>query len=311
MSDLDAWNHWPSAVHILSLGAGVQSSTLALMASRGLITPKPTAAIFADTQAEPASVYSWLSWLEKQLDFPVYRVTHGNLAEKDLRTQRSKKSGKIYRSSKIPAFTLETTTVTCSCVGDDEVPDPGCGLCNGKGSVRRESRGLLPRKCTLDYKIQPIFRKARELGGVPRQKRSGVYVVQWIGISTDEVLRMKPSRESWAVNRWPLIEMGISRQMCLEWWAKEKLPTPPRSACVFCPYHNDNEWVRLKTEEPVEFDRAVKFERRMQKAHDKTEVSRGVPFLHRSCIPIDKVKFEPKEKPTNLFNNECEGMCGA
>lgn len=49
-------------VHILSLGAGVQSSTLALMAAAGEITPMPQAAIFADTQAEPASVYKWLDW---------------------------------------------------------------------------------------------------------------------------------------------------------------------------------------------------------------------------------------------------------
>jgi 3'-phosphoadenosine 5'-phosphosulfate sulfotransferase (PAPS reductase)/FAD synthetase len=64
-------------IHILSLGAGVQSSTLALMAAAGEVTPMPAAAIFADTQDEPASVYRWLDWLEKQLPFPVYRVTAG------------------------------------------------------------------------------------------------------------------------------------------------------------------------------------------------------------------------------------------
>ena len=37
-------------LHIISLGAGVQSSTMALMAACGEITPMPTAAIFADTQ---------------------------------------------------------------------------------------------------------------------------------------------------------------------------------------------------------------------------------------------------------------------
>ena len=38
---------------ILSLGAGVQSSTLALMAATGETEHRPDAAIFADTQAEP------------------------------------------------------------------------------------------------------------------------------------------------------------------------------------------------------------------------------------------------------------------
>lgn len=38
---------------VLSLGAGVQSSTMALMAAKGEITPMPDCAIFADTQSEP------------------------------------------------------------------------------------------------------------------------------------------------------------------------------------------------------------------------------------------------------------------
>jgi len=66
---------------VISLGAGVQSSTMALMAAHGEITPMPDYAIFADTQAEPSHIYSWLDWLETQLPFPVLRVTAGSLKE--------------------------------------------------------------------------------------------------------------------------------------------------------------------------------------------------------------------------------------
>ena len=55
---------------ICSLGAGVQSSTLVLMAARGELTPMPDAAIFADTGAEPEGVYTWLDELEKEIPFP-------------------------------------------------------------------------------------------------------------------------------------------------------------------------------------------------------------------------------------------------
>ena len=51
---------------ILSLGAGVQSSTLALMAARGDLSPRfpqPMAAVFADTGWEPVRVYKHLQWL--------------------------------------------------------------------------------------------------------------------------------------------------------------------------------------------------------------------------------------------------------
>lgn len=52
------------SIRILSLGAGVQSSALALMAKHGEISgDMPVAAIFADTKAEPRRVYEWLNWL--------------------------------------------------------------------------------------------------------------------------------------------------------------------------------------------------------------------------------------------------------
>ncbi len=90
--------------HIISLGAGVQSSTMALMAAHGEITPMPDAAIFADTQAEPASVYQWLEWLELHLPFPVYRVTAGSLTDNALE-MRTTKDGRLYSRTNIPFFT--------------------------------------------------------------------------------------------------------------------------------------------------------------------------------------------------------------
>lgn len=67
-------------LRILSLGAGVQSTTLALMAAHGEIEP-PDCAIFADTQWEPREVYEHLDRLEKLLPYPVYRVSAGDIRE--------------------------------------------------------------------------------------------------------------------------------------------------------------------------------------------------------------------------------------
>ena len=53
-------------LRILSLGAGVQSTTLALMIEQGEI-PMVDCAIFSDTGAEPKEVYTHLEWLKKQL----------------------------------------------------------------------------------------------------------------------------------------------------------------------------------------------------------------------------------------------------
>ena len=66
---------------VISLGAGVQSSTMALMANEGLITPMPTCAIFADTQNEPQYIYDYLDYLKGILKYPVHTVSKGNIKE--------------------------------------------------------------------------------------------------------------------------------------------------------------------------------------------------------------------------------------
>ena len=120
---------------------------------------------------------------------------------------------------------------------------------------------------------------------------------------------MKPSRLSYITNRWPLIELGMRRSDCLAWMRRHGYPEPPRSACVFCPYHSDAEWRRLKKEEPGAFAEAVEFEKRYQDTMLATQVMRTIPFLHRSLIPLSQVKFGGKRQG-DLWGNECEGMCG-
>lgn len=273
-------------LHIISLGAGVQSSTMALMAAAGEITPMPTAAIFADTQDEPASVYKWLDWLEKQLPFPVYRVTKGSLSGESLRVRNHQnKLGHKWSKSLIPAH-----------------------IKNPDGS-----KGFMGRACTADYKIGPILKKVRELAKIRRNEKS-VRVIQWIGISLEEAHRMNPSRNKWASHRWPLIEKEMRRWDCLRWMDKMGLPTPPRSACIYCPFHGDHEWRRLKEEEPADFAKAVAFEQKLQAIKRVTDNMQGIPFLHASLRPLDQVDFETDIEKGQFvlpgYGNECKGMCG-
>ena len=69
-------------LQVLSLGAGVQSTVMALMAEQEYEGfTKPDLAIFADTGWEPQAVYDHLDWLEQQLSYPVIRVTNGNIRD--------------------------------------------------------------------------------------------------------------------------------------------------------------------------------------------------------------------------------------
>ena len=266
-------------IHIISLGAGVQSSAMALMAAHGEITPMPTAAIFADTMAEPANVYRWLDWLEKQLPFPVLRVSCGSLTDESLRVRTSGKSGEKYIGHAVPAYVL-----------------------NADGS-----KGTYFRQCTDKHKLTPLKREVDKL-------RGGEPATVWIGISWDEIQRMKESVRKGVQHRWPLIDLRITRQKCVEWMAANGYPTPPRSACTFCPYHSDREWRRLRDQDPESWADAIRYEKRLQEAAAQIPRLSGVPYLHPQRVPLEKVDLTDRDKNQlqiwNTMQNECEGMCG-
>lgn len=268
-------------IRILSLGAGVQSSTLALMIAHGELPPVD-AAVFADTQWEPRKVYEWLDWLEAEIarlpySFPVYRVTKGSLREDVIRKQTPNGG----RFTSVPWFTIN--------------PDG--------------SKGMARRQCTAEYKLSPLRLKQRELAGLAKgQRAKGVVVEALIGISTDEALRMKPSRDKWARNVWPLIERGMSRQDCLRWFESKGYPLPPKSSCIGCPFHSVHEWRAIKADpeawaDVLEIDQIIR------------EPTRGMlarQFMNRACVPMADLPLSiPADRDApDLFNNECEGMCG-
>lgn len=265
-------------IRVLSLGAGVQSSVLALMAAHGEIDA-PDCAIFADTQGEPAAVYTWLDWLEKQLPFPVHRATAGSLWDSATRVRRTRDGERTYVATGIPAYI----------VGPDG------------------SHGIGKRQCTRTFKIDVITRTCRTLLGKTRIPATSEPLVEMlVGISTDEAHRAKPNRLPWIKTRWPLLEKGMSRADCLMWMTRHGYPRPPRSACTYCPYRSDDSWLALT---PEEFQDAVEKERQLQEAYAAASAVRGVPYLHASRVPLSQVVFRPGARKASM-DHECEGICG-
>jgi hypothetical protein len=262
---------------VLSLGAGVQSTTLALMAARGEI-PAPDCAIFADTGWEPKAVYDHLDRLEAALPFPLYRVSAGNIRD-SIVARRNTTGG---RFASVPWFTLDPT---------------------GK-------KGMGRRQCTSEFKLKPIRQKLRELvGAVPRQRLPIDSVKVLIGISTDEVSRMKPSRDRWIKNVWPLIDAGMSRQDCVR-WMEERQWKAPKSACIGCPFHSNAMWRELRDLHPAEWVDAVEVDRQLRQGNARG--MKAEEYMHAARVPLDEVDLSTPEDrgQSNLFNNECEGMCG-
>jgi hypothetical protein len=307
---------------VCSYGGGTQTITYALMAEMGLLL-KPDCYIFSDVMNEPPEVYEWIDFIKTRVSVPFYIVTKGNLMEDSLKIAVSKNTGKKYMKGLIPAHLLK--------------PDG--------------SKSLLGRKCTADYKVEMVNRKIKKLLGfdeikqwklkhkaayseflLSKKQKRGCSFDAWqemqsdplacviIGISLDEVYRVKENRIPFFKSIFPLVDSGISRGDCYKWMAENGYEKPPRSACENCPLHDEHNWQDMKVNRPESFMRAVNYERRMHRAFDEQETLRGKPFLSRECKPLDTIDFqaiiEKKGKTAgnsnqiNLFSIECEGLCG-
>ncbi len=275
--------------HFISLGAGRQSSAIAMMAAAGEITPMPDCAIFADTGWEPKAVYDWLDWLEKQLPFPVHRVSAGDLWQSATRVRRTRDGKRTYISTGIPIF-----------------------IATNDGASLTVRKGIGKRQCTRTFKIEPVNRKVKELCGLKRARRGMSPLASvWIGISADEAHRAKLSPFPWIERRHPLLELDMDADDCIRWFTDRGFPSPPRSACVFCPFRDDDSWLALT---PDELASVAVMEGQMQRAYAQTSEFKGKPYFHDSLKPIGEVKFIAKPKTTmrqqRLFSAECEGFCG-
>jgi hypothetical protein len=237
----------------LSLGAGVQSTTIALLAINGVI-PKPDHAIFADTGWEPAAVYTQVDRIATALQaagVTFHRVTNGNLRVDTVTPDR--------RYAALPFY-----------------------LRNPDGTD-----GMGRRQCTSEYKLAPIKRKLRELLGAkaPHYRRvpKGRIAEQWVGFSTDEFQRANKVKDNQGVQylttTYPLLDLGWSRLDRAGWGNTVK------SACIGCPYHGNRAWRDLRDNHPDEWADAIAFDEQIR-ADTHTRNLLGTPYLHRSRLPL-------------------------
>ena len=256
----------------LSLGAGIQSITLALMAAHGEIDgPLPDVALFADTGEEPAPVMEQLRWLasDNVLPFPVETVANDVALGDSLLDRRTGES----RFVSVPFFTA------------------------GGGQARRQ--------CTRESKVEPLQKRQRELLGYrPRQRIPERSCEVWIGFTTDEIVRCGAAFEHWVVNRYPLVEKRMSLLDCIAWLERHEYPVPMRSRCTCCPYRTNRDWHDLKVRDPVGFERACELDDAVRHGAGMREAA----FLHSSRRPLRQVDLSAHDDPKLDFG--CGGQCG-
>jgi hypothetical protein len=274
---------------IVSFGGGVQSTAMALMVLQGKL-PRPDLWLFADTGDEPEAVYPHVKKWRKRIEaagmpFEVLHRFEDKKALSDHVIERLEDTGSGVFT---PPFWL-----------DCEIPE------------RQGEKMPMRRKCTFEYKVKPLDKRSKEFAKVPRGYKGEPLITKWLGISYDEIQRARISREPWFAFEYPLIDRRIRRGDCLKMLA-DAGETAPRSACVYCPFHSDEEWRRVK-KNPKDWDKAVAFEKRIHELHaeDRCMSMRGRPTLHRSGVALDEIDFSDRQE--TLFGDmaeECFGVCG-
>lgn len=248
----------------LSLGAGVQSSTILLMACKGEL-PKPDLAIFADTGWESQVTYKHLDWLEQEAQkagIPILRVKHGNIKDDLL-------NGDFVR---LPFY---------------------CPNQQGQVAMGR-------RRCTEYYKLRAIRRELRNILSIkPHTKAPKDAVDLWVGISIDEASRANISRDRLVSNSFPLLGIKpMTRQQCQLWLEQNYNGlVVPKSSCIGCPFHSNREWQQVKSNNS-DFDTAILVDKTIRHIPNPNSIEEhSGRFLHNSCQSLEEVDLRtPQEK---------------
>lgn len=208
-------------MNIICLGGGVQSSALVVLTALGRIPHPATHAVFSDTGGE----------------FPETLENVARLAE-----WSKANSGPEVVVTRKPGPGLYDYHYS------DERTRDVTPLC-----VRAmPSGGLWKRDCTIRWKVKVVERWLRE--------RNGSEATIQLGISYDEIQRMKPNKTKWITTRWPLIEQKMTREDCRRVFGEVGLPIPMKSACWFCPLRPVGYWQMLAATAPEQFGMAARLE---------------------------------------------------
>lgn len=162
-------------------------------------------------------------------------------------------------------------------------------------------KGKLPTFCSNEWK-QRVVRRYLRAGGCGRRNP----IRLWIGISTDEVARMKPSDVQWVEHYYPLItDLRITRYDCTQIVKSAGLPDPPKSSCWMCPYRQNHQWLHLKESQPADWEKAVALDERIRE-HDISQGGTGV-YVHRDAVPLAEADLSEKQKLQDSLFGEVDG----
>ena len=276
---------------VVSFGGGVQSTALAILYLEGRL-PRPDLFMFSDTGDEPHFVYShvekWKAIIEAEgMEFMIVRHPEAPLSQHVLSRIESDRKGISY-----PPLYVE------------------------RQQEHRTGRMPLWRGCTKTFKSRMLDKMTKEWYGKKELRgwKGDPVITKVLGISYDEMQRMRTSQVNWYEFSYPLIDLKITRADCHAIIKRAGYPEAPRSACTFCPFHNDEHWRWMRDNHPDVFEEAAVFDDKLRELwHDKGGYGglKSMPTVHKSGRPLREAPIDDEQ--TDLFNpfdQECAGICG-
>lgn len=259
---------------ILSCGAGMQSTALALMSCEKVkepnkypIVPIYDLIVFCDLGEEPPWVYNQVEFIRNACEEAGILFV---ILKTDLHGDYIRNFGKK-RVVSIPFWTLST---------------------EGK-------KGKMMRNCTLDYKIAAIQKYVRwdvlgyRKGQRTKPKDEKAHEMH-IGFSWEERQRCSDNPHRMFYNVFPLVDMELTRAdnyaYIRDIW---KLETKA-SACTFCPFHRNYFFKHLKENHQQDYDKLIEFDELLETEQPNTAIESKL-YVSRS-----------RKRIKDLTDQECD-----
>lgn len=177
------------------------------------------------------------------------------------------------------------------------------------------TRGRLRQKCTDHYKIAPMDRAVRQYlknkygirGG--SSLRPGL-VQKWIGFAADEWHRCSDSSTAYVTFRFPLIELGLTKQQVVEGFGQFQEESPDRSVCSACPWNGLNFFKKMYDERPLNWAQAVEVDNSLE-GWPKIGVAESECFVSSSLIRLrDLPSMNFGAEDPDMTEHHCNsGVC--
>lgn len=263
-------------MRVISYGGGWQSNALLVLAAQGVIDYQTFLFCNVGSDSENPKTIAYVNEVAKP-----YAQKHGLTLIELQKTRRDGTPDTIYQRLTRP--------------GSRSIGIPV--RMNGSGAPGR-------RSCTADFKILVVDKWLRQQGAKEKGAQVG------LGISLDEIERVKPNMDpdtlSWKENVFPLLQevpRPLTRADCGNLLTRAGLPLPPKSACIFCPFHTLARWQEMRWHEPEQFWYAAELEaflnrRRAALGLDPVWFSRALKPLAQATTDYEQASlFDAGEQP--------------